>query len=234
MTISAEEIAAYVDGELDEAARGRIMLAALADMELADRIAAQRALRETLKAHFAPVAAAPVPDAWAQMIRQEIAPSAKVVSLADARKRRFAMAPWMGMAVAASLALGVFVGTRLQQGPIVERDGALVASGDLAHALDTQLASAQGDAPVQMLGTFRRSGGDLCRVFSGAAAAGIACHSNEGWQLQHVVPGVQAQASAYRQAGSGQAKLMALAQEMAAGDPLDAAQESAARSGHWH
>jgi anti-sigma factor RsiW len=157
MTISAEEIAAYVDGELDEAARSRVMLAALADMELADRIAAQRALRETLKAHFAPVGEAPVPDAWAQMIRQEIAP-AKVVNIADARKRRFGAAPWVGMAVAASLALGVFVGARLQQGPIVERDGALVASGDLAHALDTQLASTQGDAPVQMLGTFRRSG----------------------------------------------------------------------------
>jgi hypothetical protein len=232
MTISAEEIAAYVDGELDEAARSRVMLAALADMELADRIAAQRALRETLKAHFAPVGEAPVPDAWAQMIRQEIAP-AKVVNIADARKRRFGAAPWVGMAVAASLALGVFVGTRLQQGPIVERDGALVASGDLAHALDTQLASTQGDAPVQMLGTFRRSGGGLCRVFSGAAAAGIACHANDGWRLQHVVPGTQEQNSAYRQAGSGQARLMALAQEMAAGDPLDAAQESAARSGHW-
>ena len=56
MTITPEEIIAYVDGELEEGARNRITLAALVDIDLAERIAAERALRRQLQAHYAPLA----------------------------------------------------------------------------------------------------------------------------------------------------------------------------------
>lgn len=246
MTITQEEIMAYVDGELDEAARGRVTLAALADLDLADRIAAERALRERLKAHFAPVVEEPVPAAWVESIRAAT-PPAPVIHLAAERARRAAPAPrwrtpaWAGAAMAACLAIGVFVGAQWHgtqgggaQGPIVAEKGALVASGDLGRALDTQLASADGNAPIRMLGTFHREGGDLCRVFAGAQASGIACHDGGQWQLQHVLPGsAPAEQSAYRQAGSQDGALMALAQSMAQGDPLDAAQEKAAKAKGW-
>jgi hypothetical protein len=241
MTITQEEIMAYVDGELDEAARGRVTLAALADLDLADRIAAERALRERLKAHFAPVVDEPVPAAWVESIRAAT-PPAPVISLAAERARR-APAPrwkapaWVGAAMAACLAIGVFVGAQWHggwQGPIVAEKGALVASGDLGRALDTQLASADGKAPIRMLGTFHREGGDLCRVFAGAQASGIACHDGGQWQLQHVLPGsAPAEQGAYRQAGSQDGDLMALAQSMAQGDPLDASQEKAAKAKGW-
>jgi anti-sigma factor RsiW len=39
MSVSREEIMAYVDGELDESTRARITMAALADLDLADQIA---------------------------------------------------------------------------------------------------------------------------------------------------------------------------------------------------
>ena len=248
MTITPEEIIAYVDGELEEGARNRITLAALVDIDLAERIAAERALRRQLQAHYAPLAEAPVPAAWAESIRRATAgPGGEVVDLAAARVRKAAESgraaprwwhsPWAGAAMAASLVLGVFVGIAWQGagggGPIVARDGALVASGDLASALDTQLASAQDGAPVRILGSFRRADNDVCRVFSGAMASGIACHAANGWQLQHVLPGSTEPGQAYRQAGSQDAALMSLAQDMAKGDPLDAGQEREARAKGW-
>jgi sugar/nucleoside kinase (ribokinase family) len=243
MTITEEEIMAYVDGEMDEAARGRVTLAALADPELAERIAAQRALRERLQAHFAPLAAAPVPDAWVEQIRQG-APSAQVIDLAAARAQRAARndrpparyRAWIGGAVAAVLAIAVFAGPwrpATDQQPIVARGGVLVATGALGQALDTQLAATQGEAPIRMLGTFHRAGGGLCRVFAGPQASGVACRAGDQWQLQHVLPGSAAPTTAYRQAGSGDAELMGLAQAMAEGAPLDAAQEQAAKAKGW-
>lgn len=249
MTVTDEEIMAYADDALDEEARARIAQAALSDLDLADRIAAQRALRTRLQAHFAPVAQEPVPAAWVETIRRG-PPSAQVIDMADARARR-SVTPerqpgrwrvWVGGAVAACLAVALFATSRQPSGeagapgetqPIVARGGALVASGDLAHALDTQLASAQEGAPIRMLGTFRRAGGDLCRAFAGPQASGVACREGQQWQLQHVLPGSTASSAQYRQAGSQDGALMAIAQAMAQGAPLDARQEKAAKEKDW-
>jgi len=246
MSVSREEIMAYVDGELDETARAKVTLAALSDLDLADAIARERALRERLQGHFASVAAEPVPPAWEAMIRAPSEP-APVIDLAQVRRQKAAQAKaaqpkvalsrqkWFGGAMAAALVLGLFVGGQMmrREGPITEKNGALLASGDLAKALDTQLASAQDGASTRMIATFRNGDGSLCRAFSGASASGIACHGEDGWRMQHVLPGTAAQSSAYRQAGSADAELMTLAQNMAAGAPLDAAQEKAAKAKGW-
>jgi len=122
-----------------------------------------------------------------------------------------------------------------QPAVLVAGKAGLVASGELAQALNTQLASARdASAPIRILGTFKRQGGDTCRVFVGATASGIACHDSDGWQMQQVVPGTTATQTAYRQAGSEQAGLMAQAQAMMAGDPFDPAQERAACDHLWH
>jgi anti-sigma factor RsiW len=241
MIVTPEDIAAYIDDEVDDAARTRITLAALGDPALADRIAAERALRDRLRAHFAPVQDEAVPADWIATIRaattpQVIESAPQVIDLAAARARR-QVPRWgwnagAGVAIAASLLIGVMIGGRGHV-PFVAGQGTLLASGDLARVLDHQLASAQADAPTRILGTFRRQDGGLCRVFSGATASGIACHAADGWQMQRVLPGAAAQDGTYRQAGSEQADLMAEAQDMAAGDPLNAAQESAAQKAGW-
>lgn len=259
MSVSREEIMAYVDGEMDDDARARITLAALGDLDLAEEIAKERALRERLQGHFAKVAQEPVPPAWEAMIRASAAPAlspapspAPVIDLAEVRRKKaeearaarpripLSQQKWFGGAIAAALVMGLFIGgqTMRREGPITEKNGALLASGDLAHALDTQLASAQiggarDGASTRMIATFRRADGSVCRAFSGTSASGIACHGEGGWHLQHVLPGSAAQDSAYRQAGSADGDLMALAQNMAAGLPLDAAQEKAAKDKGW-
>jgi anti-sigma factor RsiW len=239
MAVSDDDVMAYVDGELDEAARSRITLAALADPDLAERIAAQRRLRDALNAHFAPVMEEPVPAEWTAMIRA--AEPAPVIDLAAARAARDQVRSggwsrgWMGGAIAASLVLGLVIGGQLRsRGPIEARGGALIASGDLGHALDTQLASAQAGQPIRMLATFAQNDGSVCRAFAGPAASGIACHAGDGWHLQHVLPGSAPATGAYQQAGSHDADLMAMAQAMATGDAFDASQERAAMIAGWH
>ncbi|HWU04398.1 MAG TPA: anti-sigma factor [Novosphingobium sp.] len=259
MSFTDEDIMAYVDGELDEATRERMERAARSDEVLAARIAAQHTLRQQLHAHFNPSLAEPVPDEWMELIRKatsgpmpSVAPPApNVASIADARERKAASQPariarpawWgVGMAAAASLVLGLFVGANWHAGPVVAGNGALLASGDLAQALDTRLASAQEGSGngIRVLSTFRRAGADgagadVCRVFAGPSASGIACHAQDGWRMQHLLPGEGGNSPSgdYRQAGSAEAALMALAQDMAAGAPMDATQERAAQAQGW-
>lgn len=245
MTVSDEELAAFIDGECDAAATARIEQAAQADPSLAARIGAERALRERLRSSFAPVLTEAVPPQWEAMIRAAAEPAAApVIDLAAVRAQRAeasrpSRAPiwrqaWIGGAMAASLVLGLFLGGVQNGGiPIAAENGALVAKGQLAEALDTQLASAQSGKALRMLATFRSSDGALCRAFSGATASGIACHSADGWQLRHILPGTPADTTQYRQAGSADAELMAIAQQMASGDPFDASQEAQARKNRW-
>ena len=238
MSVTPEAIAAFVDDALDAAARARVAEAALRDPAVAAQIAAQRNLRDTLRAHFAGAADEPVPQDWITTIR-----AASATPGLTPRDWRLSQRRWTGAAIAASLVIGVVIGAVIGAATgapwrtpplLVAGQGGLLAAGDLAHALDTQLATAQAPAPIRILGTFRRPQGNLCRVFAGGVASGIACHGEAGWQMQQVMPGVATERGDYRQAGSAQGDVMAAAQAMAAGDPLTAEQESAARAHGWH
>ncbi|EJL28933.1 anti-sigma factor [Novosphingobium sp. AP12] len=171
--------------------------------------------------------------ATARAQRQADARAAKTVRAAlSGNARRY----WgTSAAIAASLVLGLVLGSQFaDRGGVIERDGALVASGALAKGLDTQLASAGTDAmPLRMLASFRRSGGDFCRVFDGGRTSGIACKHEGRWTVERTVAGASVIAGEYRQAGSAQGELMAAAQGMAEGEPLDAAQEQAAQTKGW-
>ena len=218
---------ALVDGELDEVNRRRVERAVADDPALAQRLAQHRALRETLSGHYAPVAEEPVPYRFRAMLEQ----GETVVPLARPVRRWGGWA--MGGAIAASLVLGLGVGrfSGGETGPIGMQGGTLVAQGGLAHALDGQLASAQDGAAIRMELSFRRKGGGWCRSFDGAVA-GVACRQGDGWQVQQVLPGM-AQGSAYRQASSAYARLMATVDALIDGAPVDAAGEKAAQAKGW-
>lgn len=227
MSIDPELLMAYADGELGPIDAKRVERAIAADPALGEEVARHRALRARLDGHFAAVAQEPVPDHLAAMIRTN------VVDLPTHRHtpRVPAWAPWSG-AVAAALVLGLFVGKGLpEQGAVQTRDGRLYAAGTLAGALDQQLA-ANGGA-VQVIVSFRDREGRYCRVFRSQPADGIACHEAKGWALRQTMGGSAAPASSYAQAGSADAALMTAAQDLMAGEPLDAAAESKARAAGW-
>lgn len=238
MKVTPEILMAFADGELDDVTAERVARQVAQDPELSRQLEAHRALKSRLDAHFLPLESAPMPEAWTQMISAAAKEDAKVVPLAPRAAARTAMRPparWAtGLAIAASLALGLVLGAQLRQAsPVTVKGDAMVASAGLARALDTQLASNQAGAPIRMLASYRAASGTYCRVFSGRSLSGIACRQDEAWQIERLLKGNGAKAAEYRQAGSADGELMAAAQDMAAGDPLDEAQEKAARASGW-
>ena len=234
MSVTREEIAAYADGELEGADRARVESAIAADHALAAQVEAHRALKVRLAAHFAPIAAEPVPERLSALLRASGTGSgAEVIDFTAAAQRRSA-APqrrqwlrWGAPALAASLALGILV---MRPGHAPEG----YAKGDLAAVLDTRLAANQPqDGGARVLLSFPNAQGELCRGFAGAAQSGIACRDDTGWRLERTLGGVTAQGTDFRQASSAEARLMAAMQDMAAGAPLDAAAEEAARAKGW-
>ncbi|PCD03961.1 anti-sigma factor [Sphingomonas spermidinifaciens] len=225
MTIDRETLMAYADGECDPLTARRVEKAIAADPALAAEVEAQRALRARIAAAFAPIEAEPVPPRIAAPL------ASNVVALPRPAKRRLP-AGWIG-AVAASLVLGLAVGQGLSPGgPVAAGPSGLVARGELARALDTQPGSEGAAGGIRMLASFRAQDNRYCRVFAGSATSGIACREGDGWTLPRTASG-HAEAGAYRQAGSADAALLAEAQEMMAGEPLDRAGEAAAIERGW-
>ncbi|UVO54152.1 anti-sigma factor [Sphingomonas sp. SUN039] len=226
--IDDEMLMAYADGELGPLEAKRVERAMADDPALAAAVEAHRALRQRLDTAFAPILAAPVPDRLAAMLDTNVVPFAPRPVAAPSRRR------WLGgLAVAASLVAGIALGTQWPgaEGPVSAQGSTLVASGTLAKSLDTQLASAAGE--TRILASFRAQGGGYCRVFAAPALDGIACRNGGSWQLRQTRAPAMPQDAAYRQAASGDAALLAAAQEMMAGDPLDAATEARARAAGW-
>lgn len=230
MTFDDELIGAYLDGELNEIVRLRLEDAAEQDPALRERLREQEGLRASLAAHFAPVLAEPVPERLASMLDGR--EGGEVVSIEVARERRSARRLWVPAAMAASLAAGLFAGQILPPGDRPAGDP-LFADGEIARALDTQLASAQpARAPVKVGVTFRDADGQICRTFDGAQA-GLACRHGSGWRLRLLAPGSAPQAGEFAQAGSGAAIVLQAAQDAMAGEPMGPDEERQAQGRGW-
>ncbi|GAB2868884.1 anti-sigma factor [Pseudoduganella ginsengisoli] len=245
MSFSEETLMAYADGELAPPEREQVERAMQGDPELAARVARHQALRSDVFAAFAPVldepvparlAAAALPDKVADLAAVRAGAAAADLAGARAPRRAWSWAEWGGMA--ASLAIGVLAGSVLLgggQSGVASTGGALVATGALADALSSQLASsAPGNAAVRIGVTFAAKDGALCRSFTSGTAAGLACRKGEQWTLPVVAEVEQGPAGEYRQAGNAMpaAVLDAIDARMA-GQALDAEGERAAQRAGW-
>ena len=244
MTFSDETVMAYADGELDGATRAAVEVAMLTDPDLEHRVARHRELRARLRTEFDPVLSVPMPErllaAAAGTLAQ--ARTGNIIALERNPPRYWAWPQWS--ALAASLIVGVLIAPLLRhapaEGPVGVRDGKILASGGLAHALSEQLASNQiAAAPVHVGVSFLSRSGDYCRTFTlrdKSVVAGLACRDREQWRLEAL--------AATRPPGSGSGEYQpaasalppAIEQSVDAlivGDPLDAKAEAAARGNGW-
>jgi hypothetical protein len=227
-----ELLMAYADGELDPLMTRRIAGLVADDPALAAQVARHRALREHVHQAFAPVADEPLPDRLTALLQSN------VHTLVPPPAKRDRGSTWMpragiAAAMAACLMLGVAVGTSVDRGPVRIENGGLFAGGRLATALE-QVPSG-GSGPVRVALSFRDADRRYCRVFGTTGLDGIACRDGDGWRLRQArsVGVVPATSPAYAQAGSADPTLMAAAQDMMAGAPLDAPAEAAARRAGW-
>jgi len=239
-----DTLMAYADGELDEAQRVEIAAAVARDPALAQRIEQHRTLRAGVASAFADVLKQPVPEHLLAAARGKPAAadnkSGKVLQF-PARAARPPAAPWRGRewaAIAATLVLGVLLSWRFLApgGDIATRGGALVARGDLAAALNSQLASNQPEDARVIIGlTFKSHDGDYCRSFvmRASATAGLACHVDGEWRIP-VTNSVELTGGDLRQAAASlPASVLAAIETRRVGDALDATDELAARDANW-
>ncbi len=142
MTVSDEELMAYVDGELDAARSESLRQEIAANADLRRRVAEQQALRERLRHAFDRTLEEPVPARLT-----ELTVRARVVELGSSTRRRPTRVAWLsGLALAAGIVLGIALGPALvklaREQPDVIANGANVAAGGaLADALSRRLAS---------------------------------------------------------------------------------------------
>jgi anti-sigma factor RsiW len=236
--IDDKTLLAYADGELDPSRAADVERMLARDPALAGKLEQHRRLAGRLRASYDPVLKEPIPERLARTASG----GAKVISLAEARAARAAKHPplrdWRGGGlIAAGLAAALVLGEVLwapHAGPVAERDGRLIASGEVARALDAQLSgggqsSGKGGA-IQVQLTFRDRAGAICRSFTGAVASGVACRQDGGWALKALFPG---QGGDYRMAVSGDPHVQQIVGDMIRGDAFDAAQERAAKARHW-
>jgi hypothetical protein len=243
--ISDETLFAYVDDELDAAARADVEAAIQADPALARRVDEQRALRTLLSGAYDPVLDEPVPERLLSAARPPR--KARVLDLAAARESRrpretrgtWTWQHWGGMA--ACLMIGLLAGrSALFPGTddIVAREGHLVAQGPLAQALSTQLASAQPtNAPVKIGLSFLSRSDGYCRSFSlpREGSGGLACRRGDEWDLRVVAqdaPRTNTDGN-LRMAASTLPAVMKAVDEQISGSPLDAEGERAAMQQGW-
>jgi anti-sigma factor RsiW len=244
-----ETLMAYADGELDAAQRAAIAAAVEKDPELARRVEKHRALRAQVAGAFAPVRDQPVPDRLMSAARSDVvtanvapAPRGTVLQFPSKGARvpgpAWSVREWAAMA--ASVVLGVVISWRVfapaQQGLLAADGGALVARGELAAALETQLASDQRQEDKVQIGvTFKARDGNYCRSFTLPAArtAGLACRAGSEWQVAATaateIPAGQVQQAA----GPMPATILTAIDARVTGEALDAAGEEEARRAGW-
>ncbi|AUW59372.1 anti-sigma factor [Sphingobium sp. SCG-1] len=231
--VTEEMLVAYADGELDDINRRRVERALAEDPALAKQLAAHQKLRTTLAAHYAPLANEIVPDRFAILLQSGVS---DIAQAREVKERRPVWRSWTSIAaVAAGLLLGLMAGRQWadEAGPLAIKKDMMVARGGLAHALDTQLASAQDATAVVRIGlTFRAKDGSWCRSFDSAAVSGVACRADEDWRIEQAIPGAS-QTTPYRQASSADARLSETVEALMAGEPMNATGENAARANGW-
>jgi hypothetical protein len=221
-----EKFFAWLDGELPADEAKAIASIVAENPELAAKAEAHRMLKAKLSSAFQPIANQPF----------ELR-GAKVVDLAQRRVQKRGL-PTMSKwgAIAATLLVGIVTGTMIKDREarhVAEREGVLVASGDLDTALDTQLASAPVSRGPRVGLTFRDQSGSVCRTFTDSSAQGIACRHESDWRLRTLVQGAEASSGDYRMAAGMDPALGATLSSIIAGEPYDAAQEKAAMNGDW-
>jgi hypothetical protein len=226
-----EKFFAWLDGELAPAEAAAMESKVASDPQL-QRLAEQhRALGAQLRGAFDPIAAAPAPED----LRVAVRPPAEVIDFAAAKRARTMPSLPQWAAMAATLALGIFVGTMVPQrggGPVELQGGKIYAAAALNQALDSQLASVPaGDVRIGM--TFRDQAGEICRSFTQPAASGLACREDGRWKIKGLFAAPEGQGSDYRMAAGMDPNLAALVDSSMAGEPFDAAAEKAAKARDW-
>lgn len=209
MIFDDETLMAFADGELDEATTKAVERALETDDALMMRVAEFMETRAAARDAFTP--AEPVPAELDAAVRGMVErhraaaqPASNVVSLGDARAKRFGFAQrsWQ-LPLAASLATAVaagFIGYQLGQMPGAAPAGSDISgfsSAEIAGVLDSaasgdEVAIADGAGRVRLISSFNEQSGALCREYevdrsAGASVVAVSCRNDGDWAMRFAV-----------------------------------------------
>lgn len=236
MTANEDRLIAWLDGQLgpDEAEAFAAKVAGDPALQaLAER---HRALSKRLRDGFSPLMDEP-PPAWLSEAIATARTEAEVIPFTLRRSAPQPLARWLtGLAAAVALFVALGVGWSLRgvlpnAAVTVDAGGKLRARGELAHALDVQLASTAQTGPTRIGLTFRAHNGRICRSFEAKTMAGVACRDAAGWTLAEVSSDHSGQGQ-YRMAGETPSQTAAIETLLAQG-PYDAAAEAHLAKAGW-
>ena len=234
MTVTDEMLMAYVDGEIDAEMAAAVETAAAVDAEVAARLARHRMFSGAVAGAYADIAKEPVPERLTALLG-----TGNVVNLDAARQRRTMPAWGRWGSIAAGIAAGLVVGLTLPHGASPLVGGDMRARGQLASALDSQLASAPQAGGVVRVGlSFRARDNHYCRTFTvtkGEGPAGLACRDGDGWTVRMAVARPTSTPDGdFRTAGSDTpTEILEAAQAIMVGEPLARTGEAAAKAKGW-
>lgn len=221
MTIPDETLVAFVDGLLPDAEALRVADAIDADPVLADRVALLAEGRDAARGAFRSVLDEAVPERLLAAARAAPQP----VAGNDNAPRHWRV---VALGIAASLAIGMFLGTLVPDGGT---PGLLPPP--VRTALDT--APTGGAGAVRILATHAVDGGVVCRSFAmpdaGGSMLGLACHEHGEWHLRAAV--ARREQAAFEPAGSGDPVIAEVLERLGGGPALSAEAEAAARGRGW-
>lgn len=232
MTIDEPTLMAFADGELPPEEAARVAAAIAADSTLAARVERMRHVRGALNATYDPVLQEPVPDRLAALLDAPAAAGVVDLAAARARKRGFGAPAWT--AIAASMVLGVLVGRMAAPEALFEGGaGQLTAGAALTRVLNERLAAEGAQDPTRVGLSFRARDGAYCRTFSHeSGVSGLACREADRWAVRIAVQ-ERASQGGFRQASAPAPAVLEAVDALIDGEPLTAAEETAARDSGW-
>ena len=247
MKFDDETLMAYADGELDAAQRAQIEAAIAQDPGLALRVQEHKAMRARMTGAFSRVLDQPIPErleAAARVGTRADAPARGNVIKFPARVTRAPSPPWGArewIAMAASLLFGVLLSWRLlvpgNSGLFEAGKAGLLARGELARALESQLASQQSGEERVLIGlTFKTHDGNYCRSFVLRAAhtAGLACRVDSEWQIPATESSPGPEAGMQQASAALPPSILRIIEARMEGAALDAEGEENARLDTWN
>jgi hypothetical protein len=237
-----EQVAAFVDGQLDAQDTAQIQAAMRHDLTLAGRIARQRALRARISRHFDAVLGEAVPERLTRALEGKGGAATPIGAARKSGARLVAPRPLWWSAAAASVLVAALVGWLLPRGAdsaLVPTEAGLMAGNVLETALSDRI-SAEGsrNGGVLVSLSFRAGDGRYCRTFSlDSGIDGLACRTADGWVVEATgrsPEGDTAITQEYRQASSALSpSVLAAITRWQAGDALTPEEERSVREAGW-
>lgn len=181
--ITNERLAAYADGELDEADTAQVRAALAGDELLRARLARIETVDDRLRAAFAQESELAMPLGLAELLDVQ------------APRRTWFPAGWRlaGSAIAAGVA-GVVIGSLWGQLPVATPPAAIAFSADVSKAIDGTPSGSRsivGDTTVEPVLSFIADGGRVCRELhielADAARHVVVCRVDAAWRIEALV-----------------------------------------------